>query len=147
MPTYTVRYSNITFEQKKKNKIAQGITVVHSKITGASPFFAQVFFEQNKNKSHYMGGKIIKEEQIFLNGQIRAGRSIAVKNKLIINLRETIIKNSGIKKENVWVYLEELIPDQMIEYGEILPQSGKEISWFNSLPENLKKKLKKLINN
>ena len=130
--------------QKKKNKIAQGITKVHSKITGASSFFAQVIFEPNKNKSHFMGGKVISEKQIFLNGQIRAGRTQAVKKKLIKSLRDSIIKNSGIKRDNVWVYLEELVPEQMIEYGEVLPQSGKEISWFHSLPNFLKKKLKKI---
>ena len=34
----------------------------------------------------------------------------------------------------------------MIEYGEILPQSGKEIDWFNNLPKKLKKKLIELDN-
>ena len=32
----------------------------------------------------------------------------------------------------------------MIEYRKILPQSGKENSWLNSLSNTLKKKLKKL---
>jgi hypothetical protein len=32
----------------------------------------------------------------------------------------------------------------MIEYGEILPQSGKEEVWFNSLSKLLQKKLKKI---
>ena len=32
----------------------------------------------------------------------------------------------------------------MIEYGEILPKSGKEKIWFNKLPKSLKVKLKKL---
>ena len=34
--------------------------------------------------------------------------------------------------------------EQMIEYGKILPQSGKEIDWFNSLSKTLQKKLKKI---
>ena len=32
----------------------------------------------------------------------------------------------------------------MIEYGEILPKSGEEINWFNSLAKSLQKKLKKI---
>ena len=43
--------------------------------------------------------------------------------------------------------LEDLPPNQMIEYGEILPKSGKERSWFNSLPRNLKKRLSKIERN
>lgn len=144
MPTYTVKYTKINLDEKKKNKIAKGITKVHKKITGANSFFAQVIFDQNKKKSHFMGGKIVKTKQIFLYGQIRAGRTMKIKNKLIINLRNSIIKNSGIEKDNVWVYLQDLNPKQMIEYGEILPKSGKEISWFNSLSLSLKKKLRKI---
>ena len=34
----------------------------------------------------------------------------------------------------------------MIEYGEILPQSVKELDWFNSLPKSLQKKLKNWTN-
>jgi len=144
MPTYTVKTSNIKFNNKKKNQIARAITKVHNKITGANSYFAQVIFVDNKKGNHFMGGKIIKEKQIFLYGQIRAGRTNKVKNKLIITLRDAIIKNSDIKKDCVWVYLLELTPAQMIEYGEVLPQSGKEAEWFNSLPNSLQKKLKKI---
>ena len=41
----------------------------------------------------------------------------------------------------MWVYINELPPSQMIEYGEILPDSGSENKWFNSLSPKLKKKL------
>ena len=144
MPTYTVKTSNIKLDKKKKNKIAQGITLAHNKITGANSYFAQVIFIDNKKENHFMGGKIIKDKQIFLHGQIRAGRTTKTKNKLIVTLRNTLIKNSGIEKNNVWVYLIEINPKQMIEYGEILPQSGKEDNWFNSLNSSLQKKLKKI---
>ena len=91
-----------------------------------------------------MGGKIVKDKQIFLHGQIRDGRTAIVKNKLIITLRDSIIKNSGIRKDNIWVYLLDLKPEQMIEYGEILPKSGKENNWFRSLSKTLQKKLRKI---
>ena len=34
--------------------------------------------------------------------------------------------------------------NQMIEYGEILPKSGQEKKWFNSLTLSLRKRLKKI---
>ena len=144
MPTYTVKTSNIKLDKKRKNKIARGITLAHNKITGANSYFAQVIFIDNKKDNHFMGGKIIKDRQIFLHGQIRSGRTTKTKNKLIVSLRDALIKNSGIEKNNVWVYLIEINPKQMIEYGEILPQSGKEEVWFNSLSKLLQKKLKKI---
>ena len=147
MPTYTVKYSNINLSQIQKNSIAKDITNTHSKFTGANNFFAQVIFQKNQKNSHFMGGKLVKSKEIFLNGQRRAGRTPKVKKKLILGLRKILIKNTKLQSDFVWVYLEDLLPDQMIEYGEILPKSGQEKKWFNSLPSRLRRRLKKMEKN
>tara|TARA_X000001036_G_scaffold369366_1_gene355405 strand:- start:71 stop:517 length:447 start_codon:yes stop_codon:yes gene_type:complete len=144
MPTYTVKYSNFNLSQKQKKLLANDISNTHSKFTGANTFFAQVIFQKNEKKSHFMGGKLVKTKEIFLNGQIRSGRTLKVKKQLILGLRKILIKNTNLKKDNVWVYLEDLLPDQMIEYGEVLPKSGHEKNWFNSLTLSLRKRLKKM---
>ena len=41
----------------------------------------------------------------------------------------------------MWVYIIDLLPSQMIEYGEVLPKSGKETEWFNNLSSKLRSKL------
>ena len=91
-----------------------------------------------------MGGKLVKTKEIFLNGQIRSGRTSKVKKQLILGLRKILIKNTNLKKNYVWVYLEDLLPNQMIEYGEVLPKSGTKKKWFNSLTLSLRKRLKKM---
>ena len=144
MPTYTVKYSNFKLSPKQKKLIANGITKTHSKFTGANTFFAQVIFEKNEKSSHFMGGKLVKNKEIFLNGQIRAGRTSTIKKNLILGLREVLIKNTKLKSDCLWVYLEDLPPQQMIEYGEILPKSGEEKKWFKSLSTSLKKRLKRI---
>ena len=144
MPTYTVKYSNISLSKKQKNSIANDITNTRSKFTGANTFFAQVIFQKNEKDAHFMGGRLVKTKEIFLNGQIRSGRTSKVKKQLILSLRKILIKNTKLQSDFVWVYLEDLLPNQMIEYGEILPKSGQEKKWFSSLSPSLKKRLKKM---
>ena len=88
-----------------------------------------------------MGGKKVKEPSLFLLGQIRAGRSKEVKDKLIVDLKDVLIKNSKLDETQIWVYINDLPPSQMIEYGAVLPDSGKEKEWFTNLSSKLKNKL------
>ena len=147
MPTYTVTHSNFKLQTKTKVKIAKGITRVHNIVTGANTYFAQVIFNKTKNNDHYMGGKKVKEPQLFLHGQIRSGRSAKIKKKLILDLKNTLIKNSKLNETQIWVYIVDLTPSQMIEYGAILPKSGGEAKWFKNLPPMLKRKLKQIESN
>ena len=146
MPTYTVTNSNFTLSSKQQKNLAEGITKVHNAITGANTYFAQVIFNKTEKNNHFMGGKKVKEPSIFLLGQIRAGRPKKTKDKLISDLRDIIVKNSKLDETQVWVYIVDLPPSQMIEYGEVLPESGKEKVWFSKLSKKLKKKLSKIGN-
>mgnify|MGYP001464942066 FL=1 len=147
MPTYTVTHSNFKLQTKTKVQIAKGITRVHNLVTGANTYFAQVIFNKTKNNDHYMGGKKVREPQLFLHGQIRSGRSAKIKKKLILDLKNTLIKNSKLNETQIWVYIVDLIPSQMIEYGAILPESGGEAKWFKGLSPMLRRKLKKMESN
>ena len=147
MPTYTVTHSNFKLQTKTKVQIAKGITRVHNLVTGANTYFAQVIFNKTKNNDHYMGGKKVREPQLFLHGQIRSGRSAKIKKKLILDLKNTLIKNSKLNETQIWVYIIDLTPSQMIEYGAILPESGGEAKWFKGLSPMLRRKLKKMETN
>ena len=141
MPTYTVTNSNFNLSSKQQKNLAEGITKVHNVVTGANTYFAQVIFNKTKKNNHFMGGKKVKEPSLFLLGQIRAGRPKKTKDKLISDLRDIIVKNSKLDETQIWVYIVDLPPSQMIEYGSVLPESGKEKEWFSKLSPKLKKKL------
>ena len=141
MPTYTVTNSNFNLSSKQQKNLAEGITKVHNIVTGANTYFAQVIFNKTKKDNHFMGGKKVKEPSLFLLGQIRAGRSKVLKDKLISHLKDILVKKSKLDETQIWVYIIDLPPSQMIEYGAVLPESGKEKQWFRSLSIKLKKKL------
>jgi phenylpyruvate tautomerase PptA (4-oxalocrotonate tautomerase family) len=144
MPTYTVTYSNLTFSDSQLENIARAITSTHKECTGANTYFAQVIFQETPAGKHFMGGKPVQHPQVFLHGQIRAGRTPELKEKLLLGMRATLMKASGLNKDQIWIYLIDLTPEQMIEYGEILPPSGKESEWFANLSADLQNKLKAL---
>ena len=147
MPTYTVTSSNFHLTSKQQKNLAEGITKVHNVVTGANTYFAQVIFNKTKKNNHFMGGKKVKEPSIFLLGQIRAGRNKKVKDKLISELKNILVKKSKLDETQVWVYINDLPPSQMIEYGAVLPESGKESEWFKNLSSKLKKKLSNIEKN
>tara|TARA_B110000196_G_scaffold311617_1_gene315816 strand:+ start:101 stop:478 length:378 start_codon:yes stop_codon:yes gene_type:complete len=124
MPTYLVTNSNFELKTKQKEEIAKGITKIHNIVTGANTYFAQVIFNKTKDNDHFMGGKKVEEPQIFLHGQIRAGRSSEIKKKLVLDLRDILVKKAKLSETQVWVYIVDLTPAQMIEYGALLPESG-----------------------
>ena len=144
MPTYTVTNSNFNLNAKQQKDLAEGITKVHSVVTGANTYFAQVIFNKTKKNNHFMGGKKVKEPSLFLLGQIRAGRPKKIKDRLISDLKNILVKNTKLDETQVWVYIVDLPPSQMIEYGAVLPESGKEGEWFKSLSNKLKKKLSQM---
>ena len=146
MPTYTVTNSNFNLSSKQQKKLAEGITKVHNVVTGANTYFAQVIFNKTKKNNHFMGGKKVKEPSLFLLGQIRAGRSKEVKDKLISDLKNILAQNSKLDETQIWVYINDLPPSQMIEYGAVLPESGKEKEWFKTLSPKLRKKLSSMEN-
>ena len=144
MPTYTVTNSNFNLTTKQQKDLAQGITKVHNVITGANTYFAQVIFNKTKKNNHFMGGKKVKEPSLFLLGQIRAGRTKKIKDRLISDLKNILVKKTKLDETQVWVYIVDLPPSQMIEYGAVLPESGKELQWFKGLSNKLKKKLSQM---
>ena len=141
MPTYTVTNSNFNLSSKQQQNLADGITKVHNVVTGANTYFAQVIFNKTKKNNHFMGGKKVKEPSLFLLGQIRAGRPKKIKDKLINDLKDILVKKSKLNETQVWVYIIDLPPSQMIEYGAVLPVSGREKEWFKNLSPELRKKL------
>ena len=144
MPTYTVTNSNFNLSSKQQKNLAEGITKVHNVVTGANTYFAQVIFNKTKKNNHFMGGKKVKEPSLFLLGQIRAGRPKKTKDRLISDLKNILVKKTKLNETQVWIYIVDLPPSQMIEYGAVLPESGKEGQWFKSLSSKLKKKLSQM---
>ena len=59
-------------------------------------------------------------------------------------MMEEISMVTRISQEQIWVYLCNLEPTDMVEYGHVLPKPGQEKAWFDALPKSLQVYMKKL---
>jgi len=134
MPTYTVTTPEGGLTNDKRAAIAREITRVHSETTGAPTYFAQVIFNEVAPGKYFVGGQPLHGQQLFVNGQIRAGRTKKSKDALIAQLLAAVAKAAGLPTNHVWIYITDLIPRQMVEFGNVLPEPGGEAKWTEALP-------------
>ena len=121
-----------------KCKIAGEITRIHSEVTGAPAFFTQVIFTEVKAGDWFIG--------IFVSGHIRAGRAAVDKARMIKLMSEGVARAADVKDGRaIWIYLNELPPRQMIEFGHVLPEPGDESAWTAALPEEDRAFMKLLL--
>ena len=133
MPTYTVRTASGRLDAATRATLARALTDAHTAATGAQGFFAQVAFTELDAHAHFVGGAPVAAELVFVHGQIRAGRTTAQKRALLDALTDAVVATLGVRRRAVWVYLVELPPENMVEYGHVLPEAGGEAAWLASL--------------
>jgi phenylpyruvate tautomerase PptA (4-oxalocrotonate tautomerase family) len=134
VPTYTVTTPEGCLTDDQRGAIAREITRVHSETTGAPTYFAQVIFNEVAAGKYFVGGHPLQGRQLFVNGQIRAGRTKESKDALIAQMLAAVARAFGLPPNHVWIYITDLIPRQMVEFGHVLPEPGDEAKWTEALP-------------
>lgn len=134
MPTYVCTTPEGRLSADQKGRIAQEITRIHSEVTGAPGYFAQVIFNEVDPGSYFMNGAPLRHEQIFVHGRVRAGRATQDKSRMIVMMSKAIGEISGVGQRGVIIYVGDLPPRQMIEFGHVLPEPGDEAKWSAALP-------------
>jgi len=142
MPTYTCAVTRGLLSAGQKNAIATAVTRAHSEITGAPAYFVQVMFQEAAEGDHFIGGRPLSHDHIYIHGHIRGGRSAEDRNALIKRLVEDVTAAAGTETFGVWVYLVELPPAAMAEFGHILPEPGDEQPWADALPEEDRERMR-----
>lgn len=144
MPTYTVWSTSGTIPAKVKGRIAEAITAAHHEVALAPRYLVQVLFNEVGAGSHFIGGKAAPEDQVWVRGDIRSGRTEEQKSELLLRLTVEIAEILDSPSTDVWVYLNDIPGSGMTEYGRLLMEPGEEDAWFGALPAQLKKRLAEL---
>jgi len=141
MPTYIVRSTLPSLTAPTKQRIAQAITAAHADITGANTFFAQVVFDHAPGNDWFIGGVPAEGDTLFVHGHVRSGRTDDQKRMLVERLVRDVAEASGLPTRAIWIYLSEIRPSLMAEFGHVLPEPGEEAAWFDALPEDDRRRL------
>ncbi|MCL7943631.1 tautomerase family protein [Marinobacter sp. ATCH36] len=141
MPTYTVTVANFALSPQQKSQMAEAITTAHNTQSGAPRFFAQVLFFSTHQGDHFVGGSVNKAPQVYVHGLVRQGRSNDIKQALMNQMLEEIVRIAGITAEDVWIYLQDIPETQMIEFGRFLPAPGDEAEWEREMTPEKRSRL------
>src|SRR5271156_4731250 len=113
MPTYVCSVMENSVDERQKDAIAEAIARVHSEETGAPNFFCQIVIDEKKPTSRYLGPSR-SSGQIWVRGDIRGGRTVEQRTKLMLRMMEEIGRITGVKQEEIWVYVCNLVPTDMV---------------------------------
>lgn len=143
MPTYRIQVHGSPGPNARR-ALASAITEAHATVTGAPRSFAQVFVETVGSGEQFVGGEPAGPGGVHVHGHIRAGRAPETLDRLVVALRDAVIATLGVREDLVWVYVSELAPERMIEFGRVLPPDGEEQAWIASMPDAVRERLKRL---
>ena len=93
-------------------------------MTGAPGFFAQVRFDELEAGQRFIRGIPMTDDFVFVHGQIRSGRTPEQQRALLGALVAAVTETIDILRRAVWVYLVDLPPSSMVEFGQVLPEPG-----------------------
>ena len=129
MPIYQCSAQRGLLTGDMKAKIATAITGAHVEATGAPRVFVHVFFNELPPGIAYSAGEL--DTKISgIQGAIRAGRPLDVKQKLIKQISASWSEITGQPEKQLVAGLSEIDSDVSMEYGLILPHPGGESEWF-----------------
>jgi phenylpyruvate tautomerase PptA (4-oxalocrotonate tautomerase family) len=137
MPTYVCSVRPGLLDENQKTDVAKAITRNHHEATGAPPYFVQVVIDEKITAQRYLGGEPAAD-QVWIRADIRSGRTVEQRSGLMLAIMRDVARIADIEESSIWVYLSNLEPTDMVEYGHVLPLPGREKEWFDSLPATLR---------
>ncbi len=145
MPTYIVTAPEGRLSANQKQRLAARITDIHCATTGAPAYFAQVIFNEVMPGNYFLGGKLLRQDNIFVHGEIRAGRDVMTKEKLVLDIMAATAGIADTEESCVQVYILDVPARQIAEWGQILPNPGDEPDWHARIPDHVKQRMLALL--
>ncbi len=128
MPNYHCLIQDELISRSARDAIAKGITDIHCAATGAPRFFVHVLFWPIEAENCYSGGT--NAQVAIIRAQVRQGRTPELKRRLLEEISELWVKETGMSKNNLLVTFDEIPGENAMEFGMILPEVRDEAEWL-----------------
>jgi phenylpyruvate tautomerase PptA (4-oxalocrotonate tautomerase family) len=95
MPTYACAAAVGRLTPAQKLEIVQSITAIHHEETGAPRYLVQVIFYDIGPGNHYIGGQLAPVGQIWIRGDIRDGRTVEQKSRVLSRILQEVSRTGA----------------------------------------------------
>lgn len=136
MPTYVVTASKNALSPEAKKAFARVITAAHCEDASIPFYLCQVVFHDVEPAQQFLNAEPVASDQIWVRGDVRAGRSDAQKTRVIERIVTEGSQVTGVSASKFWVYICDI--PKMAEYGQILPPPGQEEEFIANLPADVR---------
>ena len=137
MPTYVCTVAKDRLNADQKTEIVKRLSKVHSQEGGGVPeYLVQVIFNELEPGNHFINKRPVSEDQIWIRGDIRAGRTDEQKTAMAEGMMAECSEAVGIDRSFLWVYICDA--EKTAEFGSILPKPGEEEAWVAKLPKEVR---------
>ncbi|MEI9923799.1 MAG: hypothetical protein WDN50_10105 [Bradyrhizobium sp.] len=120
------------------------MTRAHGDATGAPYYFVRITFNEVNPVTITLAGRYSIPTRYSCTARSAKVGPTEMKDTLMACLATDVAIASLMQPNCVWVYLSEIPPNQMIEFGRVLPLHGKEAEWSAALPQAEKVRLDKI---
>lgn len=135
MPLYEVETPSGKLNGSTKVEIANEITSIHRRFTGAPEAFVNVVFREYGDGDCFVARK--PASRSFLLGRIRHGRPLEVRQGMLCELKDMWVRITGQSEVDLLVSLSEVDPAMALEAGFFMPEPGQEKEWFEEHRDRL----------
>ena len=107
-------------------------------------YLVQVIFneiahsDETGNRNWFINKRPVPREQIWIRGDIRAGRSDKQKTAIAERISNECAEATGIDKSYFWVYISDLA--KASEFGGVLPEPRQEKEWLAQIPKSVRER-------
>jgi phenylpyruvate tautomerase PptA (4-oxalocrotonate tautomerase family) len=120
MPLYECQTVKGTLSERQRQSLAESITSIHARETGAPASYVHVLFNELEAGSAFTAGQVAAPA--IIRGQIRAGRSQATRHAILRAITDVYMAVTGADANAVVVAVVDIPASWAMEGGHIFPE-------------------------